>query len=88
MKPNGAHVQIHRRVFLPTELLGHGEAVKAGLVGEFARLRQQLLPLFRRQTLVVPLRARGLTAVVEEAVVVVAVLQREDGRRDELVEAS
>jgi hypothetical protein len=48
---------------------------------------QQLLPLPSRQPTGLPIRARILAAVVEEAVIVVGVLQREDGLVDEFVDA-
>ena len=53
-------------------------AVVAGVVGEFARLREQRFPLFGRQAAAVPVGARVFAAMVEEADVVVGVFERLD----------
>ena len=54
-----------------------------GLVGPSTGLCQQRLPRLVRQAVPVPVRARVLTPVVEEADVVVLLLQRADLRLDE-----
>lgn len=73
-------------MFLAAELLGHGEAVEASLVGEVAGLFEEGLPLVGWQTHVVPLGSRGFAPVVEKAVVVGGVLEGEDGGVDKGVE--
>lgn len=86
MEADRAHVEIQVRVLLAAELLGHGEAVEASLVGEMAGLFEEGLPLVGWQTHVVPLGSRGFAPVVEKAVVVGGVLEGEDGSVDEGVE--
>ena len=58
----------------------------AGVVGAPLRLAQQRLPLLARQAVAVPVGARVFAAVVEEADVVVLLLERLDLRLDEAVE--
>lgn len=70
----------------PAVLPGQREAVEACFVGEPYRSREQLFPFVAREPAVVPVRARVLASVVEEAVVVGPVLEREDFARDEGVE--
>ena len=68
---------------LPAILLWQGQAVEACFVREPARLGQQILPFLSWQAAGVPVCACVFAAVVEEAVVVVFVLQWEDGAFDE-----
>jgi hypothetical protein len=56
------------------------------LVGEPARLEEQRLPLFVRQAAALPVSPRVLAPVIEEADVVVHLLERLDLATDELVE--
>ena len=63
-----------------------GEAIVPRLVGQLAGLGQQLFPLVFRQTAAVPVGAGPFAAVVEEALIVVARLQRRDLAIDEGVE--
>ena len=67
-------------------LLWEGIAVVAGGVGAPAHLAEELLPLLVRQAAALPVGAGVLAPVVEEAVVVVGHLQRQDLALDELVE--
>lgn len=79
MLPDDRHPEIRalrRAVVAASVLLGQRETVEARLVGEHARLVQQLVPFFARQATVVPVGARMLAAVVEEALVVVGGLKR------------
>ena len=55
-------------------------------VGPLARLAQQVLPLVARQALIVPVGARMLAAMVEEADIVVLAHQRPDLAHDEFFE--
>src|SRR5207237_9791612 len=71
---------------LAAVLRREGIAVVAGVVGQLAGLAQQCLPVLGGQSAAVPWGARVLTAVVEEPDVVALVLERLDGRLDELVE--
>ena len=66
--------------------LGKRIAVVASVVGEFARFREQRFPLLGRQTAAVPVGTRVFAPVIEEADVVVRVLQRFDYLLDEVVE--
>ena len=74
------------RALLAAVLLRERVAVVAGRVGAPARLAQQRLPLLVRQAAAVPVGAGVLAAVVEEADVVVLLLERLDLTLDELVE--
>ena len=58
----------------------------AGFVGACARFAEQRFPLAARQPVVVPVGARVLAAVVEEADIVVLLLERLDLPVDEGVE--
>ena len=58
----------------------------AGGVGEILGLAQQRFPFVPRQAAIVEIGARPFAAVIEEADVVVGLLQRLDLARDELVE--
>ncbi len=71
---------------LAAVLFGQGKAQVAGLVGQAPHLLQQRLPFGPRQAVVVEIGARPFAAVVEEALVVVARLQRHDLAFDEGVE--
>ena len=70
---------------LSAVLLGEVQSKEAGFVGESARFCEQGFPFWPREAAVVPVCAGVLAPVVEEAVVVVAVLQGEDLVVDELV---
>ena len=61
---------------------GPGKAVMPGGVGRFHRLRQQCLPLRARQAVIVPIGARMLAPMIEEARIVIARLQRRDDGLD------
>src|SRR3546814_6191414 len=65
---------------------GRRETPVSRLVGTARRLLQQRLPLVTRQTLIVPVGAAMLAAMVEEADIVVRCLKRLDLGRDEGVE--
>ena len=56
---------------LPPYSRGNGVAVVAGGVGAAARLGEQRLPLAAREAAALPVGARVLAAVIEEADVVV-----------------
>ena len=62
------------------------EAKVAGLVGDILRLAQQRFPFLARQAAIVEIRARPFAAMIEEADVVVAILDRLDLAFDEGVE--
>src|SRR3546814_10985767 len=62
---------------------GRRETPVSRLVGTARRLLQQRLPLVTRQTLIVPVGAAMLAAMVEEADIVVRCLKRLDLGRDE-----
>ena len=62
------------------------ETQMAGGVGEIFRLAQQRFPFMPRQPAIVEIGARPFAAVVEEADIVVGLLERLDLARDELVE--
>src|SRR3546814_8722093 len=61
---------------------GRRETPVSRLVGTARRLLQQRLPLVTRQTLIVPVGAAMLAAMVEEADIVVRCLKRLDLGRD------
>ena len=61
-------------------------AIVAGVVGELAGFREQRFPVLRRQTAAVPVGARVFAAMIEEADVVVRILERLDFLLDEVVE--
>src|SRR3546814_19460285 len=65
---------------------GRRETPVSRLVGTARRLLQQRLPLVTRQTLIVPVGAAMLAAMVEEADIVVSCLKRLDLGSDEGVE--
>ncbi len=60
--------------------------IVTGVVGEFARLREQRLPILGRQAAAIPVGARVFAAMVEEADVVVRIFERLDLALDEVVE--
>ena len=62
------------------------EAQMAGGVGEILGLAQQRFPFMPRQAAIVEIGARPFAAVIEEADVVVGLLQRLDLALDEAVE--
>ena len=62
----------------PPNSVGERVAVEPGLVGQPLHPVEQLLPLLVRQALVVPVGARVLATMVEEADVVVLLLERRD----------
>ena len=70
----------------PAELLREGVAVVPGGVGKPAGLAEQRLPLLVGQAAALPVGAGVLPAVVEEADVVVLLLERTDLPLDEVVE--
>ena len=74
------------RAVLAAVLLRERVAVVAGGVGPAAGLAQQRLPLLVRQAAALPVGAGVLAAVVEEADVVVLLLERLDLALDEVVE--
>ena len=78
------HAQV--RALLAAVLLRVGVPVVAGRVRPSAHLPEQGLPLLVGQTAAVPVGARVLAAVVEEALVVVLRLEGRDLALDELVE--
>ena len=78
------HIQVG--TVLATELFRLRVAVVPGFVGQPLRLEQELLPLLVRQPAPLPVRAGVFAAVVEEADVVVLLLQRLDGAFDEVVQ--
>ncbi len=71
---------------LAAELFREGIAVVARGVGETAGLVQQQFPLLVGQTTALPVGARVLSPVVEEADVVVLLLERFDLALDEVVQ--
>ena len=71
---------------LAAVLLRERITIVAGVVGELARLREQRLPILRRQAAAVPVGARVFAAMVEEADVVVGIFERLDDALDEFVE--
>ncbi len=66
--------------------LGDRKAKMPRVVGEVFHLSQQRFPLVPRQPAIVEIGARPFAAVVEEADVVIGLLDRLDLARDELVE--
>ena len=66
--------------------LGDREAQMAGGVGQILGLAQQRFPFVPRQAAILEIGARPFAAVVEEADVVVGLLQRLDLALDERVE--
>ena len=74
------------RAFLAAELLGQAEAQMAGLVGAALHLGEEFFPLVARLAVIVPVGARMLAAMVEEADVVVLALERPDLALDEGIE--
>ena len=66
--------------------LRNREAQMAGGVGEVLGLAQQRFPFVPRQAAIVEIGARPFAAVIEEADVVVGLLQRLDLAHDEAVE--
>lgn len=60
---------------LSTILLWQAEAPEPCLVGAACAFSKQLFPFFARQAIVVPVGAAMLAAMIEEAIVVVLVLQ-------------
>src|SRR5215475_12120160 len=74
------------RAVLAAQLLRQSEAQMAGLVGTAAHLGQERLPLMPRLAVILPVGARVLAAMVEEADVVVLALQRPNLALDESVE--
>ena len=78
------HPQV--RAALAAVFLRPGKTQVTGLVGNRACFGEQLLPFLARQTVVVPVGAGVFAAMIEEADVIVAVLDRHDLLLDELVE--
>ncbi len=78
------HVQV--AAILAAVLFGRGEAEVAGGIGAALGFQQQLFPLFVGQSAALPVGARVLAAVIEEAVVVILHLQRQDLCLDKVVE--
>jgi hypothetical protein len=60
---------------LATVLLGKRQAVEASFISKLSGLCQELLPLLARQTTVVPVGSCMFATVIEEAVIVVFVLE-------------
>ena len=85
MVADGTHVDVGVGVFLAAILLGPSEAEEACFVRQVAGLLQKVFPFMRRKTLIVPLSTRGLPPMVEEAVVVIRVLERKDLFVDESI---
>src|SRR5262249_30980232 len=71
---------------LATELFRQGEAQEASPVGALAHLAQQVFPLLARKAAMLEIGPRPLAAVIEEAVVVVLLLERDDFLLDEGVD--
>ena len=71
---------------LPAKFFGQSVTQVPGLVGELAHLPQQFFPVVTRQTLVVPIGACMLTAMIEEALVIVFGLKRLDFLLDESIQ--
>lgn len=88
VEAHGAHVQVHVRVGFAAELGGEGEPVEAVVVGQTPGLGEEGFPFVPWEALVVPVCAGVFAAVVEEAVVVVLVLEGEDRGLDEGVEGA
>ena len=78
------HPQV--RAIFAAVLLGESEAVVAGLVGEVLDVAQQPLPFGSGQPAMLEIRARPFAAMIEEADVVVGLLERADLDVDEGVE--
>jgi len=81
--PDDRHTEIG--AVLATILFGQGIAVVPGSVGAAPRLAQQRFPLLVGQAAAVPVGACVLAAVIEEAIVVVLMLQRHDLALNELI---
>ena len=71
---------------LAAHAFGPGVAVVAGLVGDLAGFGEEFFPFVQGKPALVPIGAGPFAAVVEEADVVVAVLDRLDLGLDEGVE--
>ena len=84
MLPNNGHSKVG--AVAPTERLVERVAVEAGVVSEPLCRVQQGLPHGVRKAVAVPVSAGVLASVVEEAHVVVLLLQRLDHSFDELIE--
>ena len=82
---NGTHVDVGVGVFLAAILLGPSEAEEACFVRQVAGLLQKVFPVMGRKTLIVPLSTGGLPPMVEEAVVVIRMLERKDLFVDESI---
>ncbi len=67
-------------------LLRNRKAQMAGGVGQVLRLAQQRFPFVPRQAAIVEIGARPFAAMIEEADVVVGLLQRLDLACDEAIE--
>ena len=71
---------------LATVTLGNRETQMAGFVGEILHFAQQRFPLVPRQPAIFEIGARPFAAVIEEADVVIGLLDRLDLARDEPIE--
>ena len=84
MLADSRHAQIG--AVLAAKFLGQGVAIMAGGIGDLSHFDQQRFPFLGRQTLVFPVGPRILAPVVEEADIVVALLDRLDLGLDEGVQ--
>ena len=84
MLANDGHVEVG--ALAASVLLGRGVAVVARRIGAPTGFRHERLPFLVGQPAPLPVRAGILAAVVEEADVVVALLQRLDFALNEVVE--
>ena len=71
---------------LAAEFLRQCQPQESRLIGAAAHLAQQRFPILARQAAMLEIGARPLTAVIEEPVVIVLMLQRHDLAIDELVD--
>jgi hypothetical protein len=84
MFPDHGHPEV--RTVLAAVTLRDREPQMAGRVSEVLGLAQQRFPFMPRQAAVFEIGARPFAAMVEEADVVVGLLQRFDLARDEAIE--
>lgn len=84
MHPNCRHPEISS--ILAAKFLGEGESPEASLVSELTTLMKESLPIFAGKTLVIPVCPGMLSPMVEEAVVIILILQRSDFFGYEVVE--
>ncbi len=78
------HVQV--AAVLAAVFLWRGKAEVAGGIGAALGFQQQLFPLFVGQSVALPVGARVFAAVIEETVVVILHLQRQDLCLDKIIQ--